>query len=524
MYIFLSRTASKLKNHNYPAPLKTFSGITAQHLSIIGLIMAITIGALLPLNLLAGQRLHHDEALYATWALEIASGQNPGLDNVPIDKPPLFLYAAAGAMWLLGPTETAARLPSLIATGAIIGLTYRLGQTLYNRRVGLLAAWLAALSPFTIQFAPTAFTDPLLTALVLAAGVAAAGAQSLWAGVWLGLAIATKQQALFFAPLIAALLALVNLRQKRQDAPAQPPGRTLHFLAGLLLILLPLFLWDARRGQLPGFWQLGAANYGGVTINIIAFAERWQGFADLLTYATASPVLTLIFLAGLPLLLAAGLWPRSRAAALTDWLLALFVALFLLGHAALSFQVWDRYLLGLIPLLALLLARVLLWPQTVITTVWNRTRPKLAGPANWLTGLALVIILIGLLTGPARDAANGRFPLGSQSRSLAGLEQTVAYLRGNVGANTTLYHHWLGTHWRFYLWDYPYDLQYWESPQALAAKAKPGHLIAFPAWETDTPARLALAQNGLTLQEIQRAYHPAGYPSIILYRLELAAE
>jgi hypothetical protein len=32
---------------------------------------------MLPAHLLAGQRLHHDEALYAAWALAITSGADP---------------------------------------------------------------------------------------------------------------------------------------------------------------------------------------------------------------------------------------------------------------------------------------------------------------------------------------------------------------------------------------------------------------------------------------------------------------
>jgi len=54
--------------------------------------LALLSAVVLPLNLLTIQRFHHDEALYATWALEIASGENPWLAEIPIDKPPLFLY------------------------------------------------------------------------------------------------------------------------------------------------------------------------------------------------------------------------------------------------------------------------------------------------------------------------------------------------------------------------------------------------------------------------------------------------
>jgi hypothetical protein len=189
------------------------------------------------------------------------------------------------------------------------------------------------------------------------------------------------------------------------------------------------------------------------------------------------------------------------------------------GHAWLSFQVWDRYLLGLIPLLALLLARILVWPWTILKMFWLKRYPELLPGSKALFGAGLAVLLAVSLARPVRDAANARYPLGSHSRVLQGIEQITAYLQSQVGANHTLYHRWLGTHWRFYLRNYPYDFQFWESPQELAGKARAGQLIAFPGWQSDTETRLALGEVGLGLQELARGYTAAGKPSIILYRL-----
>jgi hypothetical protein len=115
---------------------------------------------------------------------------------------------------------------------------------------------------------------------------------------------------------------------------------------------------------------------------------------------------------------------------------------------------------------------------------------------------------------------NARYPLGSNSHGLHGIDQITAYLQGHVGANNTLYHHWLGAHWRFYLWDYPYDLQFWATPGDLVAKAEPGHLIAYPAWRSDTELRLALSRAGLRLRQLTQVYAPSGAPTITLYRIE----
>ncbi|MBI1881063.1 MAG: glycosyltransferase family 39 protein [Chloroflexi bacterium] len=512
--------------------------------------LAVLAALVLPANLLTTQRFHHDEALYTTWALQITSGADPWLTQTPIDKPPLFLYVVAGAMGLLGATEAAARVPSLLATALTVLLTFCLGRKLYGNGVGVVAAWLVALSPFTILFAPTAFTDPMLVALVLAACLAAAHSRAGWAGVGIGLAIATKQQGIFFVPLVMALLALYALRFTLYALRFTPhaPRFTLHasrltphasrFLLAALLTLLPVFLWNLNRNQAPDFLAQSLANYGGLITDMASVSERWWGFVELLRYDTASPALNLIFALGMPVLLIYGLTGDRRPETEqpsnpptlqpsnsptlqphTDWIFALFILLFLLGHALFSFQVWDRYLLGLIPFLALLLARILLLPWSVLNTTWLDARPDWQSLTGLIYGLALSGLLALTLAQPVQDAVNGRYPLGSHSQALQGIEQIVAYLQGHAGANHTLYHRWLGTHWRFYLWGYPYDLQYWASPQELAAKAKPGYLIAFPSWQSDTEARLALAEEGLELQELTRAYNPAGYPSIVLYEI-----
>ena len=90
--------------------------MNSRYLVTLGVAAAMFVVVLLPTNLLWLQRLHHDEALYATWALQITSGDDPWLSNTPIDKPPLFLYLVAGAIQLAGHTESATRLPSLLAT------------------------------------------------------------------------------------------------------------------------------------------------------------------------------------------------------------------------------------------------------------------------------------------------------------------------------------------------------------------------------------------------------------------------
>jgi hypothetical protein len=118
--------------------------------------------------------------------LDIASGRDLLVSGSPVDKPPLFLYIQALSFLLFGPTEVAARLPSLLASLVSVGLVFGLGYSLYGRGVGLLAAYLLAASPFAILFAPTAFPTPdgHLGIGWLPGGVSGRAG---WAGILLGL-------------------------------------------------------------------------------------------------------------------------------------------------------------------------------------------------------------------------------------------------------------------------------------------------------------------------------------------------
>jgi len=472
-------------------------------------------GILLPLTPLATNPLHPDEALYGYWASLIASGQDAMLNTVPVDKPPLFIYTLALLFWFFGPSATAARLPALAAHLAAILLMYQLGRTLYHPRTGLLAALVMALSPFSILFAATALTDPLLVAFVLAASLAAARKKAVWAGVWLGFAAAVKQQGVFFVPLALGLLLL--------PSPAEGGRRRLRRAGVCLLIfaamLIPPLLWDAARAWRPGFWLQSSLSYGPVSIGPAQLPDRLRGFLRLLAYVTASDALNRLLAVGVPVLLLAGwLFPARLPRRVADWLLAGFGGAFVFLHALVTFQIWDRYMLGIVPLIALLLARILHLPEAFF-----RGSDRLAVWGKWSVTLLAAALVAGLMATPAQRATRSEYPIGGDHGAFSGAAEVATYLRGHAAANVTLYHRWLGTHWRFYLFRFPYDFRFWQSAEDLARQAAANadgvQYIAFPAWKSDTPARLALAERGLRLQPVFQTFRADGAPAIFLYRI-----
>ena len=559
----------------------------------LALCLTILLAALAPLGPLTANRFHHDEAVYSSWGLEIASGRDLMVSGLPVDKPPLFLYVQALSFRLFGPTETAARLPSLVTSVLNVILLYQLGRRLYGQGVGLLAAFLLAASPFAILFAPTAFTDPMMVSFVLAGCLAATMGHWGWAGLVLGLAAMTKQHGILFVPLVLGMAYVSNLgrpRTVRSPVAAAGGGRAARrsvsgiarCLIGLLGVLALTVTWDVARGSRPGFLAQGLLSYGDLSLGSMMVWERLAGFVSLLRYGSGSTLLNGILLMGLVILLVVdvvilGAFARDGKAPLEsdlpqpgshrnvpslmrarlDLLVIGFVVFFLLFHSIIPFRVWDRYMLGIVPFLCLLLARVLTLPwrwlhhrrsgltagavgNTGATEMTPDLRPPQTGApdsvSNVLSSLLLtpisrylyLLLLAAVLSttsGPVRDAASSRFPIGGDHGAYQGSEQVVDYFR-TVPGDTTLYHRWLGGHWRFYLWDSPYDFRAWTSPADLVAQAaaRPGasRYVVFPSWRSSTEARLALLRSGLALREVHRALRGDGTVSFIVYRIEEA--
>ena len=126
--------------------------------------------------------------------------------------------------------------------------------------------------------------------------------------------------------------------------------------------------------------------------------------------------------------------PAARAARV-DLVVFVFCAVFLAAHALVSFQVWDRYLLGLVPWLAFILARVLriAWRLLLSVISPQTTRFKLA---RTMAGVIATALLLTLLAGPVQDAASSRLPVGGDHGAYEGIDQVVAFLR-TVPADTT---------------------------------------------------------------------------------------
>jgi 4-amino-4-deoxy-L-arabinose transferase-like glycosyltransferase len=78
------------------------------------------------------------------------------------DKPPLFLWCEAIALWLLGGWRGAFLVPSLLAGLGTLALTWHAGRRLFDARTGLVAAAVLLVAPQFVDIVRHAQIDPLL--------------------------------------------------------------------------------------------------------------------------------------------------------------------------------------------------------------------------------------------------------------------------------------------------------------------------------------------------------------------------
>ena len=248
-------------------------------------------------------RFHSDEAFFMTFARG-AAVKGDWLIPGALDKPPLSIYLSALSMIAVGNTadeagvlqldiyagEFAGRCPMSYWRCCFTALMIRLAWQRYrDLSSALFAGLLCATSPFLASYGASAFTDMSLLFFSLAAFYCACNRRWAGAGLALGLAFWAKQQAVFVAVLLAALL--IRARAGRRD--------WLRFALSLGAGLLALLAWDAARPEASIFVQAAANN---APDSLLAPPDEWlERLAQLARgglWLLGPPVIALLLLAG----------------------------------------------------------------------------------------------------------------------------------------------------------------------------------------------------------------------------------
>lgn len=453
--------------------------------------------------------LHPDEALYGYWGLLIGRGRDLWLTSSTVYKPPLLPYLVSAFQLVFGNTTLALRLTGLLAGLLTVPLVGALARTLYGDLwTGAAAMVAVALSSFAVAFSGTAFPDPVMVALGLGGCLAAARRHWRCAGLLAGLSFATKQTGLAWLPLVLGIALAQGVRPARQL-----PGFVILWVSPAILA----FVWDGVRVALgaDSFWSAGIVGYGG--LRLIWPHELWPRFeawAGLMGSLFESPVVNAFLLLGLAFLFWRALFrdPRTRCA-FFDQLLISFCLFYLLLHWLVAFPTWGRYLLPLVPILAVLLGRV----TREVVDLWSTRLKRSPRPA--LSAMLLALFLVA----PAYEARAGRSPVAEAQTAYRGAEDVISFL-SEMPEGSVVYHHWLGWHYHYALFDTAVYLAYWPTPTWLAQDVqafgtREPRYVAFPGWES--PARVARALNdvGYALEPLLTVTGNGGDPSFVVYRI-----
>ncbi len=213
---------------------------------------------LLPRHLLAeGDGVH-----YVTLARAILAGDASGLANPYWSN--LWPAVIAAVAWLTRLDVVAAgRMASLVAGGCLAPATAALAARTLGRPTGIVAGLLVAGHPWLIHFSTLLFTESLfafLLVMLLLSAVRRPGAAGAAAtGVWAGLALLTRPEALAAIAAVAFGLSAAGRSKARAGA--------VRSVAVFLLVVLSFALARALLvHRYEGTWDLGGAK---ATTNIL---------------------------------------------------------------------------------------------------------------------------------------------------------------------------------------------------------------------------------------------------------------
>jgi mannosyltransferase len=224
--------------------------------------------------------------------------------------PPLYYYLLWGWVRIFGDGEFAVRALSVILGVTLVCTTWLLGRRLCNRRVGLVAGFLAAISPYQVYYSQEARMY-ILAALL--------GALSVYLFVRLLESAARERTAGFLLPTGWVL--------------ATAGGLYTHYSFPVVVLMENVIFafWLVWTRQRRKFWRrLGS--WVGLQLAVLALYAPWLSIAyrQITGWPALSPAYGAGFIAGEALrLLSLGQTVEPGGA--TNWLLAGFVALFLLG-------------------------------------------------------------------------------------------------------------------------------------------------------------------------------------------------
>jgi len=312
-----------------------------------------------------------DEGRNAEVAREMAESGDfivPHLNGLPyLDKPIMLFNAAALSIRALGPTELAARLPTLMFTFATVALITAFGWRRFGRDTGMLAGLMLATSPLVLTYSGIVIFDALMMFWVSLAAIAfhlrlqgsgLGWVLTGWAAI--GLAVLTKGPVGLLLPLLIGI---------GEALAGRLPMRRLFHPAGIgvfVLLVLPWFLAVSLRHPEFPHYAFVRETFERVATDSMRRTAPFYYFLPILLGGAFPWSLLLMVGAGR----LAGFWRERAGACREEAFLMLWILLPTLFFT-LSQSKRPGYILPVIPALVLLGARIVRdSPASIRHTVW----------------------------------------------------------------------------------------------------------------------------------------------------------
>jgi hypothetical protein len=386
---------------------------------------------------------------------------------------------------------------------------------------------------------------------------------------------------------VIGLITFFNHRDRKERGENQnnfhPSSftRSLHpssFLLPATLCVILVFAWDILRQPSVSFWTQGYTdNNPNRLIRANELLPRLTEWINLSSYITGSRLIDLLFIIGLPLLLLSHRRPSIQA--LHDFALIGFTLSFFTSYWLFAFNVWDRYLLVLTPIIALLIARVIQVISEQLSVIKFPILRLHSGQASNFrlptsnfrfptsnfrlptsnfrlptsnfrlptsnfqlptsnfqlptsnfrlptSNLSLFIVhssLFIVLLPSAFTASQSALPIGGDHGSYDGIDQIAVTLR-SAPADSVLYDYWLSWEWRFYLFDSPLYVAWMPDTDSIqkdlkAFGKKSPRYIVMPSWVSFTEVQTAIESANFKLITLQTTTRRDGSLSFTLYQI-----
>lgn len=283
-------------------------------------------------------------------------------------------YLDPGLVWL------PARVLIAICGVACVFLIYRLGRRLGGEKMGLVAALFLAVNAVHIEYSQIIRTDVMATVFMLLATLSSLAIlregklrDYVLAGIFVGVVCATKWP----AALVAASAACAGLWRLSQGHREWRRLAAFGVAAPAALFVVSPYLVLDYRTVVYNLSQEARPFHPGST---------GSGFLPNLAWYVTDPLLTSLGAAGLALAFIGMVWPLRR-----DWSLAVLPGplLYLVSICAQAL-IWERWIVPLLPFVALAAARAL-------CAIGDLVRSRLDRPLRWAEAVAALVLVLPML-------------------------------------------------------------------------------------------------------------------------------